>query len=199
MDIDINELLKLKSKTVINWDKIYDTVFKELIPIIKTNAKNGISEFIYKVPISVIGVPLYDVKRCTEYHVKKLRENGLRSQIQRDNFIAVSWRHREPDYVEEKIILPQPTSNTLKLKENKRFENPDFIPLMNNPMKIFRTNEYNHKNSSDEYTPIKKTPQVESPKLNTPEFQIRHLNNVVSGQEKVKKNKGKKSWVVKMY
>jgi hypothetical protein len=154
----INELLRLKSKNNVDWDKIFDTVFNELIPIIKSNARNGIAEFYYPVPVSLLGVPLYNIHECVKYHIKKLKENGFRAKALRDNFIALSWKHRDPNYVEppitinvperepEKIIKPVVANTGRPVSDDwtaYKMGHPDFIPLqLNNPMKIFRTNEY---------------------------------------------------------
>jgi hypothetical protein len=104
-NLSIKDLLKMKSKNSVDWNKIYAVVFQELVPIIKSNATRGINEFIYPVPISVLGVPLYDIQKCTEYHVKRLQELGFRSKQQRNNFIALSWRHHEPDYGAHAITI----------------------------------------------------------------------------------------------
>jgi len=157
----INELLRLKSKNNVDWDKIFDTVFNELIPVIKNNARNGIAEFYYPVPISLLGVPLYNIHECVKYHIKKLKENGFRAKALRDNFIALSWKHRDPNYVEPPVIVNVPERDAVSTAATVqpviantgrpvsddwtayKMGHPDFIPLMgNNPMKIFRTNEY---------------------------------------------------------
>ena len=167
LELDIKELVKLKSKNDINWDKIFETVFKEVIGIIKLNAKKGISEFIYPVPLFQLGIPRYPIGDCVEYHVNKLKSLGFRSKIQRDNFIAISWRHHEADYKPEPVQIHIQQQEIPKLKENKsissdwtayKMGHPDFIPLMmNNPMKIFRTNNHIPKNDG-------KWPNIQEPR-----------------------------------
>ena len=74
----------LKKET---YKKIFDRIEKKITLASACNAY----ECNYEIPKFIIGLPLYSIKKCKKFVIKKLKENGFKVDSQ-ENLIFISWK-----------------------------------------------------------------------------------------------------------
>jgi hypothetical protein len=74
----------IKIKT---YDKILDKIEKKILFASKANYYYTW----YSVPEFVIGLPLYSLRDCVEYLIKKLNDDGFETEYYEPNLLLVKW------------------------------------------------------------------------------------------------------------
>ena len=91
------------------YEKILALVHKK---IIATNEKTDDYSCIYKLPNFMYGYPIYDSRRCMEYLMTKLSNNGFEVRYIDGNSLYISWRPKAP------VVLPQMPSTPPAIQYN---------------------------------------------------------------------------------
>jgi hypothetical protein len=74
---------------------IYEEVFQRVISRIKyENTKTDSCSCMYKLPIWVFGVPLYNLGACASYIISRLQEHFFSVSFQPPNILFISWAQR---------------------------------------------------------------------------------------------------------
>ena len=74
---------------------IYEEVFQRVISRIKyENTKTESCSCVYKLPIWVFGVPLYNLGACASYIISRLQEHFFSVSFQPPNILFISWAQR---------------------------------------------------------------------------------------------------------
>uniref|UniRef100_A0A6C0D8R2 Uncharacterized protein n=1 Tax=viral metagenome TaxID=1070528 RepID=A0A6C0D8R2_9ZZZZ len=75
---------KIKFKT---FEKIFNSIEKK---ITLASASNFYYVW-YEIPEFIIGFPLYNLKECTQFVIKKLKKNGFKIEEFEPNIILIEW------------------------------------------------------------------------------------------------------------
>jgi hypothetical protein len=75
---------EIKEKT---YEKILDKIEKKIL----FSSKANFYYTWYSVPEFVIGLPLYSLKDCVEYLIKKLNNDGFETEYYDPNLLLVKW------------------------------------------------------------------------------------------------------------
>ena len=69
------------------YKKIFDRIEKK----ISLASASNFYECNYEIPKFIIGLPLYNLKKCKKFVTKKLIENGFKVESE-ENVISISWK-----------------------------------------------------------------------------------------------------------
>jgi hypothetical protein len=94
MDFNINELKKIQNDKHENRKKVFVIVLQQCIKRVKYISKNSNStEFWFTIPKLIIGQPLFNIEKCSEFLLEELNTLGFKTNyIQPDN-IHISWKY----------------------------------------------------------------------------------------------------------
>jgi hypothetical protein len=81
------ELFEKKVKKLYAYDRVLEKCHKKIIE----NVKRDILQMFFVVPEFVFEIPSYDIKICTVYLIKNLRENGFYVKYYYPKFLYISW------------------------------------------------------------------------------------------------------------
>ena len=85
---DLKKAEKLKKENKINcYNKIYHLVSNKIKLIASTNKKSTW----YEIPFYIFGYPIYDVKDCSKFLIKKLKKNGFNVNFLDPNILLIDW------------------------------------------------------------------------------------------------------------
>ena len=89
--VDINKLKKIhKSKIDLKF-KTFEHILKMSHTKINRLGLNGINNCWFVIPSLIWGYSIYDINECSEYVVKKLKEEGFDVELYLPNIIYISW------------------------------------------------------------------------------------------------------------
>lgn len=72
---------------------IYDEVFQKVVSNIKfKNTQSESCYCLYKLPIWLFGVPLYNLSACAEYIINKLKEHYFQVYFTPPNILHIYWK-----------------------------------------------------------------------------------------------------------
>ena len=167
--INLDDLFEKKREIAENKLQLYNKILNRIHEKIKLTSRNqqGKEQFCwYIIPEMMIGISRYDVGECTEYILRKLRDNDFVVRYTHPNLIFISWAHWIPGYVRQEYKKQTGTaidgygnlvnSATAQI-EDKKVEptNPDDIlftkPTGESSGKMNNGKEYN---STKDYKPI---------------------------------------------
>lgn len=97
--ISLSELYQMKRKKENNTRNYFNTVLQKCHSKIRTVAQQGGLNTFYEVPGMVIGLPLYDIKACTEYIIKQLRDSGFLVQLLPPPSVYVIYVSWDPEEI----------------------------------------------------------------------------------------------------
>ena len=84
----------------------------------------------FKIPLFLIGYPLFNIQKCSNYIFNKLVHKGFKvSQIQQ-NYLLIYWGHI-PSYISEPEIQQQQTNRDIQKIENKNKNNNEIYRDIN--------------------------------------------------------------------
>lgn len=94
---------------------IYEEVFQKVVSKVKyENTKTDSCYCLYKLPVWVFGVPLYNLGACAEYIINRLKEHYFQVTFAPPNILHIYWnvRPHAPTYpVQNNNMLPHTNSN----------------------------------------------------------------------------------------
>lgn len=106
---------------------IYEEVFQKVVSKIKyENSKTDTCYCLYKLPVWVFGVPLYNMNACAEYITNKLRENYFHVYFTPPNILHIYWNLRPNTYTQ-----PYTLQNSHSLPHINTYPNNSTIPIAN--------------------------------------------------------------------
>lgn len=130
--INLDDLFEKKREISENKLNLYNKILNRIHHKIKLTARNnqGKEQFCwYLIPEMMIGVSRYNVAECTEYILRKLRENNFVVRYTHPNLIFIGWQHWIPGYVRQEFKkqtgttidgFGNPVDDTNKLIEDKK-------------------------------------------------------------------------------
>lgn len=75
--------------------EIYEEVFQKVVSKIKyENTKSDTCYCLYKLPVWLFGVPLYNLGACAEYIINRLREHSFQVSFTPPNYLNIYWNLR---------------------------------------------------------------------------------------------------------
>lgn len=89
--IDIDSLNKTAKNKKIKRLKLFDDILKKIHSRIIYQSNLEKTYCFYQIPEFIIGVPLYDVKKLTDYLIKSLKLNGFGILHIDPNWLFISW------------------------------------------------------------------------------------------------------------
>lgn len=167
--INLDDLFEKKREIAENKLQLYNKILNRIHEKIKLTSRNqqGKEQFCwYIIPEMMIGISRYDVGECTEYILRKLRDNDFVVRYTHPNLIFISWAHWIPGYVRQEYKKQTGTaidgygnlvnSATAQIEDKKvESTNPDDIlftkPTGESSGKMNNGKEYN---STKDYKPI---------------------------------------------
>lgn len=91
--------------------EIYEEVFQKVVSKIKyENTKSDTCYCLYKLPVWVFGVPLYNLGACAEYIINRLKEHYFQVTFMPPNILHIYWNVR-PHASQNNQMLTQLNSN----------------------------------------------------------------------------------------
>lgn len=111
---------------------IFNHVLKKCHSKIYLSGQQLKTECVYTIPQYIPGMPLFDIRECMRYVIRKLNKNKLIVQVLKPDTILISWEHislydRENQLEEEndgaggaKYQKKDPKNNKNKKKETFR-------------------------------------------------------------------------------
>ena len=116
----------------------------------------------FLLPEFVLGVPRYDMVKCTSYVIEKLIDNGFMVKYTHPNLLFISWQHYIPSYERAQIkkktgVSVDQYGNVVSKKDKKKDNDSLNGLLLKNTAKntILKKKEDKNKNykSIDTYKP----------------------------------------------
>lgn len=96
---------------------IYEEVFQRVISRIKyENTKTDSCSCMYKLPIWVFGVPLYNLSACTSYIISRLQEHFFSVSFNPPNILFISWAQRPT----QQMVSSGASGNMRSINTNSR-------------------------------------------------------------------------------
>jgi hypothetical protein len=91
------------------------------------------SSVLYTVPPFILGLPKLDMEDCIVYLVWQLRQAKFEVRFTWPNFLYISWRHHEADYLTRqnpiiKAMMPEPMANPKAVGAKKKGPNQAPVP-----------------------------------------------------------------------
>jgi len=102
--INLDDLFEKKREISENKLQLYNKILNRIHEKIKLTSRvqQGKDQFCwYVIPEIMIGISRYDVGECTDYILRKLRENDLVVRYTHPNLVFISWAHWIPGYVRQ--------------------------------------------------------------------------------------------------
>ena len=102
--INLDDLFEKKREISENKLQLYNKILNRIHEKIKLTSRvqQGKEQFCwYVIPEMMIGISRYDVGECTDYILRKLRENDLVVRYTHPNLVFISWAHWIPGYVRQ--------------------------------------------------------------------------------------------------
>ena len=110
---DKKEIIKLR-----NYKKILSLCHKH----ISMKSKQGQTYTIYRVPMFVFGLPLYDYELCKEYIYNRLLSNKFICKYGGDQHLYISWAHIDSNRTNEKEYQEYIDKTTNKFKITNKLQ-----------------------------------------------------------------------------
>ena len=102
--INLDSLYEKKEQKDLLKLKEYEKVLGRIQHRIKYTARTSKDEWCYFImPEVVIGLPGYDVTEGLQFVMKKLNENGFKTQYTHPNLLLISWKHWLPHHVRAQV------------------------------------------------------------------------------------------------
>jgi hypothetical protein len=121
--------------------EIYEEVFQKVVSKIKyENTKSDTCYCLYKLPVWVFGVPLYNLGACAEYIINRLKEHYFQVNFMPPNILHIYWNVR-PHSTHTYINQNNPMLTQLNSQPNLNINSMTMNDLQNakqlaiNPMK----------------------------------------------------------------
>jgi hypothetical protein len=166
--INLDDLFEKKREIAESKLNLYNKILNRIHEKIKLTSRNqqGKEQFCwYIIPEMMIGISKYNVGECTDYILRKLRDNDFVVRYTHPNLVFISWAHWIPGYVRQEYKKQTGDAidgygnlvNSTPQLENKKIEstNPDDIlftkPGGESSQKSNGGKEYN---STKDYKPI---------------------------------------------
>lgn len=102
--INLDDLFEKKREISENKLQLYNKILNRIHEKIKLTSRiqQGKEQFCwYLIPEMMIGISRYDVGECTDYILRKLRENDFVVRYTHPNLVFISWAHWIPGYVRQ--------------------------------------------------------------------------------------------------
>ena len=115
--------------------RAYNTLLEQIYHrVYATSQLSGnTSSVLYTVPPFILGLPKLDMEDCIVYLVWQLRQAKFEVRFTWPNFLYISWRHHEADYLTRqnpiiKAMMPEPMANPKAVGAKKKGPNQAPIP-----------------------------------------------------------------------
>ena len=102
--INLDDLFEKKREISENKLQLYNKILNRIHERIKQTSRiqQGKEQFCwYLIPEMMIGISRYNVGECTDYILRKLRENNFVVRYTHPNLVFISWAHWIPGYVRQ--------------------------------------------------------------------------------------------------
>jgi hypothetical protein len=102
--LNLDDLFEKKREISENKLQLYNKILNRIHEKIKITSRQrqGKEQFCwYLIPEMMIGISRYSVAECTEYILRKLRENDFIIRYTHPNLVFISWQHWVPGYVRQ--------------------------------------------------------------------------------------------------
>jgi len=172
--INLDDLFEKKREIAENKLQLYNKILNRIHEKIKLTSRQqqGKEQFCwYLIPEMMIGISRYDVAECTDYILRKLRENDFVVRYTHPNMVFISWAHWIPGYVRQEYKKQTGTvidgygnlvHSNQQIENKKEFGQQNHIDL-NNPSnpddilfnKVIPNNSSNTKDPAKEYNSTK--------------------------------------------
>jgi hypothetical protein len=92
MDFNINELKKIQNEKFENRKKVFIIVLGQCINRVKyINKNSNATECWYNIPKIIVGQPLFNIEKCSEFVLKELNNLGFKTNCITPDNIHISW------------------------------------------------------------------------------------------------------------
>jgi hypothetical protein len=170
--INLDDLFEKKREISENKLQLYNKILNRIHEKIKMTSRiqQGKEQFCwYLIPEMMIGISRYDVGECTDYILRKLRENDFVVRYTHPNLVFISWAHWIPGYVRQEYKKQTGTvidgygnlvNSNPQIENNSSIEpeNPDDILFTKNKSSANSGNNSNSTtkeyNSTKNYKPV---------------------------------------------
>lgn len=95
------DLLKIQKKREKQKIELYKKVHQKVEKKIVLSSNTNYYECWYSVPEFIMGMPLYKLKNCIKFIVKKLEKDGFKVQVFDPNLLYISWKEEEEEEEDE--------------------------------------------------------------------------------------------------
>ena len=91
--INLFKLNKSRRKRFEKHKPIYRHVLKKCHSKIYLSGEQLKTECLFTIPQYIPGMPLFDIRECMRYIIRKLEKNKLNVQVLKPDTISISWEH----------------------------------------------------------------------------------------------------------
>jgi hypothetical protein len=102
--LNLDDLFEKKREISESKLQLYNKILNRIHDKIKITSRQnqGKEQFCwYVIPEMMIGISRYNVAECTDYILRKLRENDFAIRYTHPNLVFISWQHWVPGYVRQ--------------------------------------------------------------------------------------------------
>tara|TARA_A100001015_G_scaffold309464_2_gene408999 strand:+ start:3158 stop:3733 length:576 start_codon:yes stop_codon:yes gene_type:complete len=158
--LNLDDLFEKKREIAENKLQLYNKILNRIHERIKLTSRQnqGKEQFCwYLIPEMMIGVSRYDVEECTNYILRKLRENNFQIRYTHPNLLFISWKHWLPGYVRQEYKKQTGQAidglgNLVNPETIKEEDNTKNL-LLNTPKTVKEKEKNNPFNSTKNYKP----------------------------------------------
>lgn len=163
--LNLDDLFEKKREISENKLQLYNKILNRIHEKIKITSRQhqGKEQFCwYLIPEMMIGISRYSVAECTEYILRKLRENDFIIRYTHPNLVFISWQHWVPGYVRQEYKkqtgqtidgMGNLVNNNPQIKNNESSTDPNNLILnKNDKIKINKDKDKDY-NSTKNYKP----------------------------------------------
>lgn len=163
--INLDDLFEKKREIAENKLQLYNKILNRIHEKIKLTSRQrqGKDQFCwYLIPEMMIGISRYDVAECTDYILRKLRDNNFVVRYTHPNMVFISWAHWIPGYVRQEYKKQTGTAidgygnlvHSNQQIENKKEYGQQNNIVLNNPSNpddiLFNKTDPNNNNNTKE-------------------------------------------------
>jgi hypothetical protein len=130
----------------------YDKVFERCCNRIQQAAENEQMKVLFEIPEFIMGLPIYDITKCTAYIMTKLRNSGFFVNYFFPRILYISWEIKEVKTVNKELARTLTTKDEFDLELDSFKPQQALLPTPSPPPQLppeRRVNAAPQRNSMD--------------------------------------------------
>jgi hypothetical protein len=95
MTIHVNDIYKIQTDRETVRAKTFNTILNRCYAKIRYSVNRDDAYCLITIPEFIVGIPLYNMKKCTKYVILRLQKNGFFIKYYKPNILYIYWKMTE--------------------------------------------------------------------------------------------------------